>query len=188
MAHAHENDDDDLIFLNGKALKPGEVDEVLEHVSPVSLYIKVLGALFVLTGLTYAVSYLNLGPASLPVAMLVALFKATLVCTFFMHMKYDEKYHVFVFLSTLLFVGIFFTFTLFDMASRPRLNDEQGTFFQQQLDPGTGMPSKQPGFGPGLVPAPPPGQKAEAAPPAEGKADAKAEGKADAKAPAKADH
>lgn len=178
--------DDDLIFLHGKALDPNEVEEVIEHVSPKILYIKVLSALFVLTGLTYAVSYLDLGPASLPVAMVVALFKAILVCTWFMHLKYDDRYHVFVFLSTLLFVGIFFTFTIFDLNSRPRLNDEQDTFFQQQLDPGKGMPSKQPGIGPGLEPAPPKGA-APAAPPAEGKADAKAEGKADAKAESKED-
>ncbi|MEM6992408.1 MAG: cytochrome C oxidase subunit IV family protein [Myxococcota bacterium] len=182
MAHAHENDED-LVFLHGKALAADEVEEVLEHVSPVSLYLKVLGALFVLTGLTYAVSYLNLGPASLPVAMLVALFKATLVCTYFMHLKYDDKYHVFVFLSTLLFVGIFFTFTLFDMASRPRLNDEQDTFFQQSMDPSKGMPSKQPGIADGVTPAPPAGTKPQTAEELGETPDGKApEGKAEGKA------
>ena len=176
MAHAHH--DDDLLFLHGKPLDPSEVVEVHEHVSPVSLYVKVLGALFVLTGLTYAVSYLNLGPASLPVAMVVAFMKAALVCTFFMHLKYDDRYHVFVFLSTLLFVGIFFTITMFDLQARDRLNDEQGTFFQQQYDPATGMQSKQPGVAPGVTPAPPAGKTAA---PAEGGEAPAAEGE-DAKA------
>ena len=179
---AHAKHDDELLFLHGKPLDASEVVEVHEHVSPKSIYVKVLGALFFLTVLTYAVSYLSLGPASLPVAMVVAFMKAGLVCTFFMHLKYDDRYHVFVFLSTLLFVGIFFAFTLFDLENRTRLNDEQGTFFQQNLDPQTGMQHKQPGIGPGLTPAPPEGQKA-APPPAEGKAEGKAdEGKGDAKA------
>jgi caa(3)-type oxidase subunit IV len=115
-------------YLHGKPVEG--VIEVHEHISPASAYLKVLAALFVLTGLTYAVSFANLGAASLPVAMFVAVVKATLVCMFFMHLKYDDRYHVFVFLSTIIFVSIFFTFTLFDLTSRPRLNEEQETFFR----------------------------------------------------------
>lgn len=115
-------------FFNGKPVD--DAVEVHEHVSPMSTYVKVLLALFVLTGLTYAVSFASLGPASLWVAMGVAFVKATLVCMFFMHLKYDERYHVFVFLSTIIFVTIFFLFTIFDLQSRGRLNDEQETFFR----------------------------------------------------------
>lgn len=115
-------------FLNGKPIE--DVIECHEHVSPMSTYVKVLSALFVLTGLTYAVSFADLGPASLTVAMFVAFVKATLVCMFFMHLKYDDRYHVFVFLSTIIFVAIFFLFTIFDLQSRDRLNEEQGTFFR----------------------------------------------------------
>lgn len=159
MVDAHKIEDD-LVFLNGEALGPREAVEIYEHISPISLYYKVLAALFVLTGLTYAVSYLDLGQLALPVAMFVAVVKVSLVCTYFMHLKNDDRYHVFVFLSTMLFVGIFFTFIMFDLSSRDRLNEEQGTFFQQRMDPAKGMPHKQPGFGPGLTPAPPEGAKA----------------------------
>ena len=114
------------VYLNGQPVQ--HAHEVHEHVSPVSLYNKVIGILFVLTGLTYAVSYANLGAASLTVAMIVALVKAGLVVAYFMHLKYDDKYHLFVFAGTMLFVGIFFGFTLFDMDARKRLNDEQETF------------------------------------------------------------
>lgn len=117
-------------FLNGKPID--DVVEVHEHVSPQMTYVKVLLGLFALTGLTYAVSFADLGPASLYVAMAVAFAKATLVCMFFMHLKYDDRFHVFVFLSTVIFVGIFFLFTLFDLNSRQRLNEEQGTFFRIQ--------------------------------------------------------
>ncbi|MCA9705722.1 MAG: cytochrome C oxidase subunit IV family protein [Myxococcales bacterium] len=120
------------LHLHGKPLE--DYDEVHEHISPLKTYMAVFGALLVLTGLTYAVSYMSLGPASLPVAMIVAVAKASLVCMYFMHLKYDDRYHVFVFLSTLIFVGIFFTFTIFDLQSRARLNDEQGTFFLKEYD------------------------------------------------------
>jgi cytochrome c oxidase subunit 4 len=117
------------LYFQGKPVD--NFDEVQEHISPVSAYLKVLAALFVLTALTYAVSFANLGPASLPVAMIVAVTKAGLVCAYFMHLRYDNKYHLFVFVSTILFVSIFFTFTLFDLESRDRLIDSQDTFFRR---------------------------------------------------------
>ncbi|MEM9459901.1 MAG: cytochrome C oxidase subunit IV family protein [Myxococcota bacterium] len=124
--------DQTKLHLHGKPIEGFE--EVHEHISPLKSYMAVFGALLVLTGLTYAVSYMSLGPASLPVAMIVALAKATLVCMYFMHLKYDDRYHVFVFLSTLIFVGIFFTFTIFDLQSRDKLSEEQGTFFMKEYD------------------------------------------------------
>ncbi len=117
------------LFFGGKAV--GDFVENEEHISPTSMYVKVLVALFFLTGLTYAVSYANLGPASLPVAMIVAAVKATLVCAFFMHLLYDNRYHVFMFVSSLLFVAIFFTFTLFDLNSRDRLHEAQATDYRR---------------------------------------------------------
>ena len=114
------------VYSNGQPVE--HPHELHEHVSPISLYNKIIGTLFVLTALTYAVSFANLGPASLTVAMLVATVKAALVVGYFMHLKYDEKYHLFVFLGTIIFVAIFFGFTLFDMGARARLNDEQETF------------------------------------------------------------
>lgn len=123
------DNNDNKLFFGGKAVD--DFVECHEHISPVSLYLKVLGALFVLTGLTYAVSYANLGPASLPVAMIVAAMKATLVSAFFMHLIYDDKFHAFIFASSLLFVAIFFTFTIFDMESRDRLSEAQATDYRR---------------------------------------------------------
>lgn len=116
------------IYLNGKPIE--HFDEVHEHVSPISLYNKIIGVLFVLTGLTYAVSFADLGPASLTVAMLVATVKAALVIGYFMHLKYDDRYHLFVFAGTIIFVSIFFGFTMFDLQARTALNDEQETFMR----------------------------------------------------------
>ncbi len=123
------NENETKLFFGGKAVD--DFVENHEHVSPISTYIKVLGVLFFLTGLTYAVSYADLGPASLPVAMIVAAMKATVVCAWFMHLKYDDKFHVFIFVSSLLFVAIFFVFTIFDIESRDRLSEAQETAFRR---------------------------------------------------------
>ena len=115
-------------YLAGKLVT--DFHEVHEHVSPMKVYINVFAALLVLTAITYGVSYADLGSASLAVALVVAFIKASLVCMYFMHLKYDDRFNVFVFLSTIIFVSIFFTFTMFDLASRPELNEEQRTFFR----------------------------------------------------------
>ncbi|HRI06514.1 MAG TPA: cytochrome C oxidase subunit IV family protein [Nannocystaceae bacterium] len=128
------------VYLNGKPVE--HPHEVHHHVSPVSLYVTVLGALLVLTGITFLVSFADLGPASLPVAMLVAFIKASLVVGYFMHLKYDDRYHLFVFLGTIIFVGIFYGFTIFDIVSRDTLNDEQRTFARIEEDHNAGKDLK----------------------------------------------
>ncbi len=127
------------VYLSGKELE--HPHELHHHVAPKSLYIKILGALLFLTVVTVLVSEANLGPASLPVAMVVAVMKASLVVAFFMHLKDDHPYHLFVFLGTLLFIFIYFSFTMFDVQSRNALNDEQETFtyWKEQEAAGNGL-------------------------------------------------
>ena len=99
-----------------------------EHVTPLPLYFVIYGALLVLTVLTVLVSLADLGDAAIYVAMVVALTKGTLVATFFMHLKWDDKFNVFVFTSALLFMGIFFVVTALDLGFRGQVNPEAGTF------------------------------------------------------------
>lgn len=101
-------------------------DGLGHHISPLRVYIAVFGALLLFTVLTYAVSFAGLGPAALPVAMLVACVKATLVVTFFMHLKYDEKFNRLVFLSSFFFMGVFFIITLTDVATRAVVDPVEG--------------------------------------------------------------
>ena len=89
------------------------------HISPMSTYYTVYGLLLVLTVATVAVSYAGLpsGP-SLFVAMAVASVKATVVALWFMHLKYDTSFNRMVFASAILFMAVFFGFTLTDLGSR----------------------------------------------------------------------
>jgi cytochrome c oxidase subunit 4 len=91
------------------------------HVSPLSLYYWIYGWLLVFTVITVGVSFWfgdALGAWSIPVAMAVAIVKATLVCMYFMHLKWDAKFNVFVFVSAIIAMLIFFTFTMMDVATR----------------------------------------------------------------------
>jgi cytochrome c oxidase subunit 4 len=112
-------------YVRGRAT---EVHETEHHVLPLSLYFKVFGALMVLTILTVVVSYLDLGALALGVAMLIAVIKAAFVIGYFMHLKYDTRFHAFVFFSTVLFVGIFFALTFFDLKTRDMMNTTWDSF------------------------------------------------------------
>ena len=79
------------------------------HISPKSTYYAIFGALMVLTAVTVAVAFVNLGSFNFPVAIGIAVTKATLVILFFMHAKYSSK-------LTKLFVGTAF-FLLFILLS-----------------------------------------------------------------------
>ncbi|HED10631.1 MAG TPA: hypothetical protein ENJ10_08070 [Caldithrix abyssi] len=88
------------------------------HVLPLSLYFTVAGVLFVLTGITVAISFVHFGEFNIIVAMLIATVKASLVALYFMHLKYDNKLFMAVFLSSLIFLGLFLTLTMTDTMHR----------------------------------------------------------------------
>jgi|ERR1051325_4989897 len=67
--------------------------ETHDHVVPVGTYVLVFLALLAGTGLTVAASYVDLGIWNTPVAMLIAVTKASLVVFFFMHLKYSSRLH-----------------------------------------------------------------------------------------------
>jgi len=104
------------------------------HVSSARFYVGIFLGLIALTLLTVGVSYVHLGPANLAVAVVIASIKATLVVMFFMHLKYDSKFNAVIFISGLLFIGVFFAYTLNDTDHRGQVDDEQGT----QVLPSTG--------------------------------------------------
>jgi cytochrome c oxidase subunit 4 len=52
-------------------------------------YLLVFGALLVLTTITTAVAFVNLGLLNAPVAVAIALIKASLVMTYFMHLRHS---------------------------------------------------------------------------------------------------
>ena len=104
-------------------------------VVPAAAYVAVFIALLVRTVVTVAVAQVDLGPANLPVAMLVATMKASLVALIFMQLKYDDKLNGLVFIFGLIFLSLFFLFTLLDVFSREYIDPKYGnhTIAAEQL-------------------------------------------------------
>ncbi len=90
----------------------------MSHIAPRSMYFSVFGALMVLTVLTVAVSRVNLGALNLPVALFIAVTKASLVVMYFMHVKYSPKLVKVTAGAGFLFLGILVFMTMIDYMSR----------------------------------------------------------------------
>ena len=92
------------------------------HVSPLKVYIGIFLTLMVLTAITVAVAYVNLGQLNKVVAMGIASLKATLVVLYFMHVKYASRLTKLVVISGLFFLGILLSLTMADYSSREWVN------------------------------------------------------------------
>lgn len=81
-------------------------------------YFMVFGALLVLTAVTTAVAYVDLGPWNTVVALVIACFKATLVVLIFMHLRWSTGLMRMVMPAVLLWIAILICLTMMDFASR----------------------------------------------------------------------
>ncbi|MEK7704387.1 MAG: cytochrome C oxidase subunit IV family protein [Myxococcota bacterium] len=102
------------------------------HVVPISTYLKVFGALLGLTALTVTVAEMDLGRASLLVALTVAVIKAGLVAAIFMHLWYDERINLMILVGSLIFLVFFLLFPFIDIGSRGAIDPVQDTFTLEQ--------------------------------------------------------
>jgi cytochrome c oxidase subunit 4 len=100
-------------------------DHGLAHTTPVWLLFAVLSALLVLTIATVSVTSIDLGAQNnLIVAMVIATVKAILVCTFFMHLLWDKKFNLVLFLTSVLFLILFLSMATTDRGEYQHLVDE----------------------------------------------------------------
>ena len=88
------------------------------HISPKSTYYTIFGALMVLTAITVAVAFVDIGIMNFPVALAIAITKATLVILFFMHVKYSSRLTKLFVGMAFFFLAILFGLTLTDYLSR----------------------------------------------------------------------
>jgi len=84
------------------------------HVVPASVLLAVFAALLVLTFLSWAATWVDLGVWNLWLAMGIATVKAGLVALYFMHLRYDPSFYALVLAVALLFVLLFVCLTLLD--------------------------------------------------------------------------
>jgi cytochrome c oxidase subunit 4 len=90
------------------------------HVTPISTYVKVAGALYVLTIATVSFHQLHLGAFAAPIAFLIASIKAALVLLWFMHLKEDNKTNRVIFGAGFFFLALLFAACALDIWTRVR--------------------------------------------------------------------
>jgi len=88
------------------------------HISPIRTYLAIFGALMVGTVVTVLAAMTNLGALNFPVALAIAITKATLVILFFMHVKYSSKMTKLIVGTALFFLAILFAETMMDYTTR----------------------------------------------------------------------
>ena len=95
-----------------------------EHGHSLKPYAIGLGALLILTWVTYGAALVDMGhPWSDLVALLIAVTKASLVVTFFMHVKGSTPLIKMSAVGGFFWLVIFFAFVLSDVLTRPGMLD-----------------------------------------------------------------
>lgn len=114
------------------------------HVVPVKYLVMTGVALLFLTVITVLASYIDFAAVDLTelniiVAMAIAVVKASLVCLFFMHLRWDRSFNAFVLVASIAFVGLFITFAFKDTQEY----SEEVRQYQRQIDLGKEPPNIQ---------------------------------------------
>lgn len=89
-----------------------------EHVGGVKTYLAVFFGLIVLTVVTTAVAFVDLGRLSVAAALGIATCKVLLVALWFMHVRYSPRLTKLVVLGALLWLMILLVFTMADLMTR----------------------------------------------------------------------
>jgi cytochrome c oxidase subunit IV len=88
------------------------------HGASLGVYFAIFFVLLVLTGVTVAVAFQDLGPLNTPIALGIAGFKAFLVGTWFMHLRYSRRLTWVFAIGSLLWLALMISFTITDFISR----------------------------------------------------------------------
>lgn len=107
-----------------------------QHViTPRKTLIQVFVVLVLLTITTVVTSRMDLGAYNVPLALFIALIKASFVVLIFMALRHDNRVNAVVFSIGVAFVLLFLVFVLFDTAFRGDLpNTVEGTIMEEEVE------------------------------------------------------
>lgn len=88
------------------------------HIIPLKVYIGILVTLLFLTVITVAAARVDFGHLNPLIAFAIATAKASLVLGYFMHLKYDDKMYLVVFLLAVFFLVVMYLFSILDIFTR----------------------------------------------------------------------
>jgi cytochrome c oxidase subunit IV len=96
-----------------------------EHIASKKIYYFVFFGLLILTLLTWQIAYIDLGRWNTVVALIIAVFKAGLVATFFMHLRWSASMMRLVIFAAIFWLTILITLTVGDFFSRNAVSHPQ---------------------------------------------------------------
>lgn len=89
------------------------------HISSAKFLWGVATALFVLTFITVAVTWIQIpAPWNVVLAISIAVVKALIVAAFFMNLYWDSKFNIMLFIMSVVFFGLLIGITLLDTLYR----------------------------------------------------------------------
>ena len=88
------------------------------HILPTHVYYTIYGILMLCTYLTVQIAFLDLGSLNAIAALGIAIFKATLVVLYFMHVKYSPRLTWAVVLGGVFWLSIMLALTMGDYLTR----------------------------------------------------------------------
>jgi cytochrome c oxidase subunit 4 len=109
------------------------------HVVSPKILIATAAALLVMTALTVTASKvafdkIEMHELTIVVCLAIALVKASIVCLFFMHLKWDRPFNAFVLVGSLSLVVLFITFALTDTTEyQHEIIKDESTLIQGEL-------------------------------------------------------
>ncbi|HEX5411600.1 MAG TPA: cytochrome C oxidase subunit IV family protein [Terriglobia bacterium] len=109
-----------------------------EHIAPRKMYFYVFFGLLILTLVTWQVAYIDLGKWNTVVMLIIAAGKATLVGTFFMHLRWSASMIRLVVFAAVFWLSILITLTIGDFFSRGNAEHQPmrtGTVISQSFSP-----------------------------------------------------
>ncbi len=90
----------------------------MAHILPKRVYYTIFAILMFCTYLTVQIAFFDLGVLNTIAALGIAVFKATLVVLFFMHLKYSPRLTWAVVLGSIFWFGILIALTMSDYLTR----------------------------------------------------------------------
>ena len=110
------------------------------HAVPHKMLIATCIALLLLTAITVWSSKIDFNELQMPemniiIAIGIATFKVSLVGLIFMHLRWDRSFTAFIFVSSILLVGLFISFAMMDSKEyQPEVIQTNSVEIQQKLD------------------------------------------------------
>lgn len=123
-----------------KELSPSHAEDHAAHHGP-GRYVLIWVILLGFTGLTVFTGRMDLGAANLPIALIIATIKATLVVLFFMHLSESHGVNRLVFVVSILFMAVLMLGVFGDLLTRNPLSLPNGVPTFDQPDNAASSPS-----------------------------------------------